>query len=393
MQNKCKVLLFSVVLLTFSLAQADTGVSNSIHHPYSSPRALGMGDAFVAVANDYNALFYNPAGLARIENPEINLSIDIGFTDSFFSFAKDISDASKTAGTDAQKQQAIADAIQKVYGKTFGFNIGAPSAVWVRPQWGLGIQLAQLSTEISAHNGVGPVLNATIYEDTILTMGYGDHVREMDLGGRLEWGIAAKFTNRGYFSKGITVIELAADPNLVKTSDLQEGYSLDADVGFLWKPYVPESGFWSVFQIARPTFGFVVHNIGETGFNNSFKILNKSKTTAPEKNYRVFDIGSRWEYPSAWIFGGRGVLDIRDIGHPYFTPKKGLHLGFEFDWSVSSWWRGNYRFGLSEGYWTGGVSALFSIFNLDLVSYGEDVGTFGTAQENRIYMIKTSMNF
>ena len=25
-----------------------------------------MGDAFVAVANDYSALFYNPAGLARL---------------------------------------------------------------------------------------------------------------------------------------------------------------------------------------------------------------------------------------------------------------------------------------------------------------------------------------
>jgi hypothetical protein len=35
-----------------------------------------MGDAFVAVANDYNALFYNPAGLARLESGEVNLSMD-----------------------------------------------------------------------------------------------------------------------------------------------------------------------------------------------------------------------------------------------------------------------------------------------------------------------------
>ena len=31
-------------------------------------RPLAMGNAYVAVADDYNALFYNPAGLARIKS-------------------------------------------------------------------------------------------------------------------------------------------------------------------------------------------------------------------------------------------------------------------------------------------------------------------------------------
>ncbi|MEW6777504.1 MAG: hypothetical protein AB1405_14500 [Bdellovibrionota bacterium] len=36
-----------------------------------TPRALGMGNAAVGVGGDYNALFYNPAGLATIEEMEI----------------------------------------------------------------------------------------------------------------------------------------------------------------------------------------------------------------------------------------------------------------------------------------------------------------------------------
>ncbi|MBL7669781.1 MAG: hypothetical protein JNM39_04790 [Bdellovibrionaceae bacterium] len=393
MQNCWKVLLLVSVLFLSASVWADSGVSNTIHHQYVSPRALGMGNAFVAVANDYNALFYNPAGLARLENGEVNLSMDFGATDSFSAFAKDVSNAAKTTGTEAEKQTAVAAAVQKVYGKTFGFNAGLFNAVWARPHWGVGFQPAQFSSEMAVHNGVGPVLNTTIYMDSILTLGYGDHVRGNDFGGKLEWGIAGKFVNRGYFSKGLTIIELAADPNLLKTSDLQEGYTVDADVGLLWRPYVPETGFWSIFQLTRPTFGFVARNVGEMGFNQSLKAINKTKTEAPEKLYRVFDFGSRWEYPAFWIFGGRGVLDIRDVGHPFFTMKKGLHLGFEFDWSMASWWRGNYRVGLNQGYWTAGASAMFTIFNLDLVSYGEDVGTFGTAKENRIYMLKMSMNF
>ena len=44
-------------------------------------RPLAMGNAYVAVADDYNALFYNPAGLARLDswslevfNPRLGVS-------------------------------------------------------------------------------------------------------------------------------------------------------------------------------------------------------------------------------------------------------------------------------------------------------------------------------
>jgi hypothetical protein len=39
-----------------------------------SARAVAMGEAFVAVANDASALFYNPAGLIQLKNTEVILS-------------------------------------------------------------------------------------------------------------------------------------------------------------------------------------------------------------------------------------------------------------------------------------------------------------------------------
>jgi hypothetical protein len=39
-----------------------------------SCRAVGMGEAYVAVANDASAIFHNPGALARIENPEATVS-------------------------------------------------------------------------------------------------------------------------------------------------------------------------------------------------------------------------------------------------------------------------------------------------------------------------------
>ncbi|MCS6989715.1 MAG: outer membrane protein transport protein [Chloroherpetonaceae bacterium] len=48
-------------------------------------RALGMGGAYTGVANDYSAIFYNPAGLGQIKRMEFNLGFD------FFQFNSDAS--------------------------------------------------------------------------------------------------------------------------------------------------------------------------------------------------------------------------------------------------------------------------------------------------------------
>jgi len=52
----------------------------------SGARPLGMGEAFVALANDVNALNFNPAGLARIKNHEISIMYLDSLVDTWFGF-------------------------------------------------------------------------------------------------------------------------------------------------------------------------------------------------------------------------------------------------------------------------------------------------------------------
>lgn len=375
-----------------SLAADSSGVSFRIHHHYQSARALGMGDAFVAVANDYSALFYNPAGLARRTDGQVNLSFDAGLTPKFAEISKEISDAQATPGTESEKSEAIMDVINNSAGNTYGLRIMGPNGIWVRPNWGIAVIPADVTVQMDLHNQVGPSINTTVHADSTLAYGYA---RDYDWipDSRFSLGITGKFVNRGYFSKPILAVEAAVDSNLVKPTDLQEGYTVDADIGALWTPNIPESGFLSVLSLAKPTFGAVVRNIAELGFGQSLKLLNKEKTTAPEKMYRVLDVGSRWEYPTLWIFSGRGTLDIRDIGHPLFSFKKGLHAGLEFDWTISSWWKGHYSVGLSQGYLTAGVGAQLGWFNLDVVTYAEDVGPYSSPQESRNYMARFNLDF
>lgn len=383
--------IFSFLFFT-QFSYAAESVGTSIHHQYQSPRALGMGGAFVAVANDYSALFYNPAGLDRIDENDLNMYLDFAGTPAIADLLKDIDTAQNTSGSDADKQSAITRVLESYYGKAFGVRVGSPQAIWARPGWAIGIIPLDLTMELSVHSSVGPAVQATVYADTTVAYGYGDHIKGFDYG-KLSWGVTGKAIHRGFFSQYVNFIELASDPNIVSEDDLSAGYTVDADVGFLWTPDVPEDGIFSIFEYARPTFGLVVRNIAESGFGQSSGLLGENTTEEPEKLYRVIDVGTRWEYPSFWIFGGRGVLDVRDINHPRFNLRKGLHVGFEFDWSVTSWWKGHYRVGLNQGFWTAGVSAMFTVFNLDLVSYATDIGSFSTPKENRVWMLRTSLNF
>lgn len=379
---------------TLAMADNSSNVSSTIHHLYESQRALGMGDAFTAVANDYSAIFYNPAGLARREEGQVNLSLNVGATPALNDFYSDFNKISNSGASDSQKQTDYFNLIQKHYGDVYTLRLAPLEGILVRPKWGVALIPADVSIELSMHKQVGPMVNATVYGDTTLAFSYADDVHWFNYG-RLSLGGTAKFVNRAFFSKAVSATELAANSQIVKREDMLEGYTIDADLGLLWTPEIPDQGLWSVIRLARPTFGMVVHNIAETGFGQTMKLINSKPTQSgtPEKLYRVIDLGSKWEYPSAWIFGGRGVLDVRDIGHPNWNWHKGLHAGLEFDWAVKSWWKGHYRGGFSEGYWTAGVSAELGIFNLDVVSYANDVGSFDTPVESRVYAAKLNLDF
>jgi len=394
MSRRGSLLLITGILAFFSssFSQAES-ISTTIHHHYQAPRALGMGDAFVAVANDYSAIFYNPAGLARREDGQLNLSMNFAGTPGAMDFYNEYKDIEESNKTESEKQTAYLELIERHYGDVYSLRVTPLEGVWVRPKWGVALIPLDLSVEMAMHKQVGPTINTTVYADTTLAVSYGDDLHWFDYG-RFSWGITGKFVNRGFFSEPISAVDLAQSSEIVRKEDLLEGYTVDADLGMLWTPELPDSGLWSVLRLARPTFGAVVRNVAETGFGQTMKLLNKDKQDGtPEKLYRVLDLGSRWEYPSMWIFGGRGVLDVRDLGHPDFTWRKGVHLGFEFDWTVSTWWKGHYRVGLSQGFWTAGLSAELGIFNLDVVSYADDVGTKNTPIESRVYATRLNLDF
>lgn len=76
-KNSKKILLFFTLIIVFSFKLYATPLENQILlyglHGISA-RALGLGDAYVSLANDASSIYWNPGALGRLSKPELFLS-------------------------------------------------------------------------------------------------------------------------------------------------------------------------------------------------------------------------------------------------------------------------------------------------------------------------------
>lgn len=374
---------FVLVFSTGALAQ--TTYDYSIHQDYISPRSMGAGGTF-SVIDDYNVLFYNPAGLARLKEGQLNMGIQVGLAPSIQSLLKDIETTSKSSST-----SDMLNLLNRHYGDHYGMRFPTLGAIWARPGWGIGIIPVDLSMNLEFHQQVGPQLNVTAYQDSTIAYGYAQNFME----DKLSVGATVKGVYRAFVGKDLLAADLVTNSNPFQPSDAKEGLTVDLDLGTIYTPTIPEEGFFSNLKHAKPTFSLVVHNLLDYGFKQNLKLYNKTGTAGnePVKLQRRVDIGSKWELPNFWVFTPKFMFDVRDMGHRYWAFMKGLHTGFELQWDAFSWLRGYYSLGLSQGYYTLGVGAQLVWFRLDLTTYGEEVGTSEAKKENRILMAKMSLDF
>jgi hypothetical protein len=228
---KNKIICLSALILTQNLWAAES-LNTKIHNSYQSFRAMGMGNAFTTVADDYSALMYNPATLAKKKRGEIQFTLaGAGLSSKTATLMTDISDAEKNAVNDSAKATAISNVLDQYYGKPLGGRIQALEIFWVRPNWGFALLPLDLTIDMSVNRQLGPALDLNIKKDSTLAYGYGKNISP-----NISAGVLGKVVHRDSVEQSVSALELATDSNVLSQDRFKEGITADLEIGFIWTP-------------------------------------------------------------------------------------------------------------------------------------------------------------
>jgi hypothetical protein len=338
-----------------------------------------MGNAYVAVVDDHSALFYNPAALAQRTDTQLRLFLRAGADADVIHFYNQI----QGANNDPQK---INNVIEQNEQDHLYFRAPTIGGVLVRPHWGLAIIPADFDVDFALHRTVAAGVFVNAYLDTTLAWGYGNFVKVPVLQNPIALGATVEFLHRAYYSDVIQSAQLATNQPLVSFANAEEGGTVDFAVGALYNVKVaPDAKF-------KSAFGMMVRNVIDDGFPIKMQYINPHASSPPRLQRRL-DVGTKIGLPNFWVFDPKFALDIRDIGYSTWTPMKGLHAGAELYWKMYNWWKGHWSVGINQGYWTAGFGARMAIFQLDIASWGEEVGTTDAKHESRRYILEASLDF
>lgn len=352
---------------------------------YNGVRSLGMGGASVAVVNDETALISNPAALGKLRNyfvtvvdPELDLGEDtqriVGLNISdFMDPQKTLTDVKAFPG---RRLHQRAQLFPSFVVTNFGFGV-----------------YARYSTD--AFTDTALTTYTYDYRNDYAFV-FGFNFRMFD--GRIKLGVNARGVNRveakrtdiPLNSTALTFEKIMADGN----SLANEGFGVASDVGLIL------TGPWKLL----PSLAFVYRDVGTTSYDIN-KGMFLSTSERPDRTPATLDGG----FSITPILGKKTrltfsaeMVDIMDVVEPATDEAsdqvmRRVHGGIELNFSDVFFIRG----GMNQGYWTAGMELAILNTQLQIASYGEEVGdvvpkgstaTY-TKVEDRRYVAKFAYRF
>lgn len=366
-----KKVAFILVALIATLAEA-----RMQRFGFDGVRQSGMGNTGIALADDLNCLWYNPAGLADIKRLHVNL----------FDF---------TLGADSMDSF---NRLKNAIFKSDFQNLIRPDSEFLRfsiaPQVAIPYFSFSLYENMQGYFDLGNLTSLDATKE-IQAVGYND------LG--VIAGIAIPFSN--YFSLGfaarafqrtgmdtnVTVGEFAANATSQSeiTSNIYDylknlagaGVAVGANAGALLK--VPLNGGGKGKDAPLWKVAATVEDIGNTTFTKIAGKLN-----APPSIRQTVNLGTAISWKTSKTFTWNNELDYRDIMDNSAIFRH-VHFGSELRWN----WIG-LRGGLSQGYYTAGISLETPPHTrIHFSTYGVEVGNGAKEREQRWYLLQLIIGF
>ena len=364
LRKKHCLVFFFVGLLLFSLFLVETKSSYAEELPafYRGIRPLGMGNAFIAVSDDENGLFYNPAGL-KLESGEEGVGIlnPLGeISEGSLDFYNDYSDLN----TDNASE--ISAFLNDRIGEHQHLRVRLLPYIFVSP-FAIGI-LAQATGDMEVRNPVFPEVASNLRTDIGVVVGGA-----RDFGRGILGGMTVKYIQRDGLVKTYTAVDIASN-----TFDLGDDLKSNSDFSFDLGGMVHLSE-WTTIDQWDLIAGIVLQNITDLDF--------KENGVHPMQ----LNLGAAI-HPEIGFVKSTVALDFVDITQELGTDKdllKRTHLGAEFKFPKIV----SLRVGVNQGYFTGGVTFDFWVVRLDVATFSEELGAYAGQREDRRTLAQLSFGF
>lgn len=356
--------------VSFLAIHAQTGLSKDYENwTHFGLRPLGMGNAYVAVADDYNALFYNPAGLARIKewdgeflNPWTDMSTNLG------TLMKDAQDKLKSG-----EVSDSLDLIEANTGKSYHVGLGlTPHLIFKNFGFGMGIEMG---ASMVFHKNIAADFDAGLR----FVMPFSFAMNFLD--DKLSLGASVKFRARAGVDRQFTMEDIesfqtkGSDTNDKKIDDyVLAGFGQGADVGLLFTPT----------KTMEPTIGVSVTDLGATSYET--KDIGGEALGNPPPQLASVNVGFSLKPVQKDKLYVLTSMDMHSINQPYSFSKKwnlGTEVGYGSIIKVQA--------GLYQGYLTAGFQFDVGLINLRAITYAEELGAQAGFKEDRRYALQIKL--
>jgi hypothetical protein len=356
-----------------------SGSARELYGPEAGVVPYGMGRAYSAIADDWLALHYNPAGLAVVKGVDVQ----------FFDFkAGSNADVVKSYGniSNLGKSGNLADTLNDYVGKHIKGELSNHSQLTI-PHGALGISY-DVNANIDLQNKAYPYTWMRYTKDLSFSLGTA-----VGIGKRNEFriGFRGELIRRQGSIRQFTIPEIVGSRSAIIDSFSTKGTGYSATVGMQYQ--LPSPGRTEI------TTSFVWHDIGHTSFGDP---MNANRPTRIEQNI-VAGVGMRIP------IGGR---KSRRLERRFGPSRSSSHLTFAFDYSHMNYGLSqehlpkhihfgmnldlpllSFQLGLNQTSLTGGVGVDIGVVRVAAATYGEELGSFGGQRTDRRYIVSVGSSF
>lgn len=363
-----KHLIFFILLFTSFYAKAISFEDAIFPELATSSRALAMGNAFIAKADDSSAAFYNPAGLGSVRYPHLHLS-NFSFETNKGAIQSATGGTLTSAFSDLTKLESL-DGMRTLLNKNAGniahFRMHA---------------LPNFTTRYFSMGYLYAKRIRAVVNSTTATNGF-------EFADRLDYGPYAALNFSlfgGIFKFGASGIWLTRK-EISTTSDPQATLVLGPNSYSKGTAFVVTSGVKLVLPVTfLPTFAATMHN-------SLHKTFSAGGAGAPTTIPSSVDFGFSVTPQIGTATRVCMELDYKDFSGAYtgISATRRFLAGLEFDFSRTFF----FRLGYGDGFGSAGLGVRSPKLEFDLTTYAVDTTSSAfRGKEDRRFVIGLSSGF